>query len=115
MRVQVGDRGALLDIVRIAGETRVVRVLTVALAAMIVASGCANVHTPPAGVSQQIRAKCTLDRERCLDDCMPNPVWAVIPVLGWIYVPGREYLCQSHCESIQEDCWYAPPDPVALD
>ena len=91
------------------------RVLTVALAAMIVASGCTTVHAPPADVSQQRRAMCTRDQENCLDDCMPNPGWAVIPVLGWIYVPGREQLCQSHCRNVKEACWYQPSDPLALE
>jgi hypothetical protein len=50
----------------------------------------------------------------CLDDCMPNVEWAVIPILGWIYVPGRQYLCQSHCDRAQEACWLQPSDPDAI-
>jgi hypothetical protein len=35
---------------------------------------------------------------------MPSPEWAVIPILGWVYVAGREYLCQSHCDREEEAC-----------
>jgi hypothetical protein len=93
---------------------RAVRILTVALAAVIVASGCTTVYAPPAGVSQQRRAICTLDQESCLADCMPNPSWAVIPILGWIYVPGREYLCKSHCENVRDACLHQVSDSLAL-
>jgi hypothetical protein len=35
---------------------------------------------------------------------MPSPEWAVIPILGWVYVAGGEYLCQSHCDRAEEAC-----------
>ena len=108
------DRTRPLTLVAVAGETRTVRVLTIALAAMIAASGCA-VHEPPAAVSQDRRSQCTQDKEICLDDCMPNVGWAVIPILGWIYVPGREYLCQSHCDNAEEDCWLQPSGPSTVE
>jgi hypothetical protein len=35
---------------------------------------------------------------------MPVVEWAVVPVVGWIYVAGGEFLCQSHCEHEEEAC-----------
>ena len=92
------------------------RVLTIAVAAIIAASGCSNhVHARPADTSQERRAQCTADKVNCLDECMPNPQWAVIPVIGWIYVPGSEYLCQSHCDRAEAACWLHSPDPSAVE
>ena len=99
-----GNRHArALTLVAVTGETRTVRVQTIAFAVTIAASGCTS-HAPSAAVSYERRVRCTQDQVKCLDDCMPNPEWAVIPVLGWVYVPGREYLCQSHCDCAQEAC-----------
>jgi hypothetical protein len=103
-----------LTLVAVAGETRTVRISTIALAAMIAAAGCA-VHEAPAGVSQERRSQCTQDKVTCLDDCMPNVEWAVIPIVGWIYVPGREYLCQSHCDQAEQDCWLQPSAPSTVE
>ena len=105
-----------LTLVAVAGETRTMRALTIALAATIAASGCTDYeHAPPAGVSQERRAVCTRDKEDSLDDCMPNVEWAVVPGLGWIYVAGGEYLCQSHCDRAEDDCWRQPSDPSATE
>jgi len=76
---------------------------------MIAAAGCTN-YVPPAVTSQERLAQCTRDKVNCLDACMPAPEWAVIPGFGWVYVPGREYLCQSHCDREEEACWLQPSD-----
>jgi len=91
-----------------------VRALTIALVAMIAAAGCTS-HEPSAGVAYDRRVQCTRAKVNCLDDCMPNVEWAVIPILGWIYVPGRQYLCQSHCDRMEEACWLQPSTPSAIE
>jgi len=70
---------------------------------MIAASGCTS-HAPSAGVPYERRVQCTQDKVNCVDDCMPNVEWAVVPILGWVYVAGGEFLCQSHCDGAEEAC-----------
>ena len=81
------------------------RILAIAVTAIIATSGCSgSVHAPPAGVSYARQSQCTRDQMDCVADCMPNVEWAVIPGLGWVYVPAREYLCQSHCDHAEATC-----------
>ena len=92
-----------MTLTAIPSETRAVRVPTIALAAMLAASGCTS-RAPSAPIAYESRVRCTADKVNCVDACMPNVEWAVIPGFGWVYVPGSEYLCQSHCDRAEDAC-----------